>query len=198
MSGMRVVIVGGVAGGMSTAARLRRLDNDAEIIVLEKTGHVSYANCGLPYFVGGVIEDESSLLLQTPTSLYERFRIDVRTNHEALRVDRDRQVLVVKDLLTERAEELAYDVVVLSPGASPIIPAINGVERAFVLRNVEDVEKIVSKMKSLPKTAVVIGGGFIGVELAENLTKRGISVSIVEASPQVLGTALERRSRSNW
>ena len=174
MSGMRVVIVGGVAGGMSTAARLRRLDNDAEIIVLEKTGHVSYANCGLPYFVGGVIEDESSLLLQTPTSLYERFRIDVRTNHEALRVDRDRQVLVVKDLLTERAEELAYDVVVLSPGASPIIPAINGVE------------KIVSKMKSLPKTAVVIGGGFIGVELAENLTKRGISVSIVEASPQVL------------
>ena len=186
MSGMRVVIVGGVAGGMSTAARLRRLDNDAEIIVLEKTGHVSYANCGLPYFVGGVIEDESSLLLQTPTSLYERFRIDVRTNHEALRVDRDRQVLVVKDLLTERAEELAYDVVVLSPGASPIIPAINGVERAFVLRNVEDVEKIVSKMKSLPKTAVVIGGGFIGVELAENLTKRGISVSIVEASPQVL------------
>jgi len=183
---MKVVIVGGVAGGMSAAARLRRLDNEAEIIVLEKTGYVSYANCGLPYFVGGVIEEESSLLLQTPSSLYERFRIDVRTNHEALRLDRDRHLLVVKNLITDRIEELSYDVVVLSPGASPIVPPIDGIERASVLRNVEDVQSIVANLRALPKTAVVIGGGFIGVELAENLTNRGINVMIVEASPQVL------------
>ena len=171
---------------MSAAARLRRLDNEAEIIVLERSGYVSYANCGLPYFVGGIIEEESSLLLQTPSSLYERFRIDVRTHHEALRLDRDRHLLVVRNLITDRIEELTYDVVVLSPGASPIVPPIDGIERASVLRNVEDVQNIVANLRTLPKTAVVIGGGFIGVELAENLTNRGINVKIVEASPQVL------------
>jgi NADPH-dependent 2,4-dienoyl-CoA reductase/sulfur reductase-like enzyme/rhodanese-related sulfurtransferase len=171
---------------MSAAARLRRLDNDADIIVLEKSGYVSYANCGLPYFVGGVIEDESSLLLQTPATLFERFRIDVRTNHEALRILRESKVVLVKDLVTGEVEEIAYDVVVLSPGASPIIPPIDGVENAFVLRSVEDVQKIVSNLTSMPTTSVVIGGGFIGVELAENLTNRGIKVSIVEAASQVL------------
>ncbi|MFZ1063365.1 MAG: FAD-dependent oxidoreductase [Acidimicrobiales bacterium] len=183
---MRVVIIGGVAGGMSTAARLRRLDDEAQIIVLERSSYVSYANCGLPYFVGGVIEDESSLILQTPTSLYERFRIDVRVDYEALRIDPRRREVVVKNRSTDEVDVVAYDVAVLSPGASPIIPPIEGIERAFVLRNVEDVERIVADVASLPSTAVVIGGGFIGVELAENLTARGIRVSIVEASPQVL------------
>jgi NADPH-dependent 2,4-dienoyl-CoA reductase/sulfur reductase-like enzyme/rhodanese-related sulfurtransferase len=182
----KVVIIGGVAGGMSAATRLRRLDNDAEITVIEKSGYVSYANCGLPYFVGGVIEEEDNLLLQTPESLHARFRLDVRINTEALSIDRSAKQLFIKNVLTGAESAIDYDKLVLSPGASPIVPPLPGINRALTLRTVEDVERIVAHVQEKPRTAVVIGGGFIGVEIAENLVHKGIKTSVVEASDQVL------------
>jgi len=182
----RIVIIGGVAGGMSAATRLRRLDNDAEIIVLEKSGHVSYANCGLPYYVGGVIENEKDLLLQTPESLHARFRLDVRVSSQAMAIDRARKSVTVRDLLTDTDYEISYDKLILSPGASPIVPPIPGAERAMTLRTVEDVAKIAALVNSKPSNAVVIGAGFIGVEIAENLVHRGIKTSIIEAADQPL------------
>jgi NADPH-dependent 2,4-dienoyl-CoA reductase/sulfur reductase-like enzyme/rhodanese-related sulfurtransferase len=182
----RIVIVGGVAGGMSAATRLRRLDESAEIIVIEKSGFVSYANCGLPYYVGGVIEEEKSLLLQTPESLHARFRLDVRVRTEVLKIDPVRRSVLLKDLNSGQESELSYDVLVLSPGASPIVPPISGVERALTLRTVEDVARIVDQVSKKPQSAAVIGGGFIGVEIAENLIHRGIKTSMIEASDQVL------------
>jgi NADPH-dependent 2,4-dienoyl-CoA reductase/sulfur reductase-like enzyme/rhodanese-related sulfurtransferase len=183
---VKVVIIGGVAGGMSAAARLRRLDNEAEIVVLEKSAHVSYANCGLPYYVGGVIEEESSLLLETPESLRARFRLDVRVNSEAVDLDPLGRTVTVRSLVDAGAYELSYDVLILSPGASPIIPPIPGIERALALRTVEDVERVVKAVRTSPKSTVVIGGGFIGVEIAENLIHRGVATTIVEATSQVL------------
>jgi len=183
---MRVVIIGGVAGGMSAATRLRRLDADAEIIVIEKSGYVSYANCGLPYYVGGVIEDESSLLLQTPASLHARFRLDVRVNTEVLAINPGKKSLAIRNLDSHETHEIDYDKLVLSPGASPVVPPIPGIERGMTLRTVEDVERIADRVSSKPKSAVVIGGGFIGVEIAENLIHRGIPTSLVEATDQVL------------
>ena len=183
---MRVVIVGGVAGGMSAATRMRRLDADAEIVVLEKSGHVSYANCGLPYFVGGVIEEEDALLLQTPASLHARFKLDVRVATEVTSIDPEAKMVKVKDWQKGEEYELSYDKLILSPGASPVVPPIPGIERALTLRTVEDVEKIANRVNARPKTAVVIGGGFIGVEIAENLVHKGIPTTVVEAAPQVL------------
>lgn len=183
---MRVVIVGGVAGGMSAATRMRRLDADAEIVVLEKSGHVSYANCGLPYFVGGVIEEEDALLLQTPASLHARFKLDVRVATEVTAIDPVAKKVTVKDWQKGEEYELSYDKLILSPGASPVVPPIPGIERALTLRTVEDVEKIANRVNVKPKTAVVIGGGFIGVEIAENLVHKGIPTTVVEAAPQVL------------
>ena len=183
---MRVVIIGGVAGGMSAATRLRRLDASAEIIVLEKSGHVSYANCGLPYYVGGVIEDENALLLQTPASLHARFRLDVRVNSEVLAIYPSKKIVVINNLQGHEIHEIKYDKLILSPGASPIIPLIPGVARGMVLRTVEDVERIAERVNAKPGSAVVIGGGFIGVEIAENLVHRGIATSLVEATDQVL------------
>jgi NADPH-dependent 2,4-dienoyl-CoA reductase/sulfur reductase-like enzyme/rhodanese-related sulfurtransferase len=171
---------------MSAATRLRRLDNEAEIIVLERSGHVSYANCGLPYFVGGVIEEEDSLLLQTPASLFNRFRLDVRVDTEAVAIDTSTNRVTARDLVKDKTYEISYDFLVLSPGASPVVPSIPGIERAMPLRTVEDVERLVSEVESEPKTAVVIGAGFIGVELAENLMRRGIATTLVEATNQVL------------
>jgi NADPH-dependent 2,4-dienoyl-CoA reductase/sulfur reductase-like enzyme/rhodanese-related sulfurtransferase len=182
----RIVVIGGVAGGMSAATRLRRLDADAEIIVLEKSGYVSYANCGLPYYVGGVIEEEKDLLLQTPASLHARFRLDVRVLTEALSIDPAKKEVQVQSLESGNKYSLAYDKLVLSPGASPIVPPIPGVERALTLRTVEDVERIVAQVMAKPQNAVVIGGGFIGVEIAENLIHKGITTSVIEASDQVL------------
>ena len=182
----RIVVIGGVAGGMSAATRLRRLDADAEIIVLEKSGYVSYANCGLPYYVGGVIEEEKDLLLQTPASLHARFRLDVRVLTEALSIDPAKKEVRVQSLESGNKYSLTYDKVVLSPGASPIVPPIPGVERALTLRTVEDVERIVAQVMAKPQNAVVIGGGFIGVEIAENLIHKGITTSVIEASDQVL------------
>lgn len=182
----RIVIVGGVAGGMSAATRLRRLDESAEIIVIEKSGYVSYANCGLPYYIGGVIKDESSLLLQSPESLKQRFNIDVRINSQGVKIDRENKTLLVENLSTKESYLLSYDKLILSPGAAPIRPQIPGIERALSLRSVEDTQKIFSQVATKPASAVVIGGGFIGVEVAENLVHRGIKTSIVEAASQLL------------
>lgn len=182
----RIVIVGGVAGGMSAATRLRRLDESAEIIVIEKSGYVSYANCGLPYYIGGVIKDESSLLLQSPESLKERFNIDVRINSQGVKIDRENKTLLVENLSTNESYLLSYNKLILSPGAAPIRPQIPGIERALSLRSVEDTQKIFSQVATKPASAVVIGGGFIGVEVAENLVHQGIKTSIVEASDQLL------------
>ena len=182
---MRIVIVGGVAGGMSAATRLRRLLEDAEITVYERSGHVSFANCGLPYHVGGVIEERSALLLQTPQSLGARFGLDVRVGHEVVGVDRDRHVLRVRDLASGREEERGYDVLVLSPGAVPVRPPVPGIERALVLRDIEDTDAVVAAVEGA-RSAVVVGGGYVGLEVAEQLVHRGLQVSLVEAAPQVM------------
>lgn len=182
----RVVIIGGVAGGMSAATRLRRLNEELEIIVLEKSGHVSYANCGLPYYLGGVIKHESSLLLQTPQSLLQRFNLDVRVNNEVISIDPQNQELTINDINKNSLYQLTYNQLILSPGASPVIPSIQGVENAFTLRNVEDVEKIFKEVVKKPNNAVVIGGGFIGVEVAENFIHKNIPTTLIEATPQVL------------
>lgn len=183
---MRIVIIGGVAGGMSAATRMRRLDADAEIIVIERSGNVSYANCGLPYYVGGVIEEEEALLLQTPASLHARFRLDVRVSSEVLAINPDVKQVDVLNELTGEQYSLSYDKLILSPGASPVVPPIPGIERAHTLRTVEDVTVIANRVNSTPKSAVVIGGGFIGLEIAENLRHKDIPTTIVEAAPQVL------------
>jgi NADPH-dependent 2,4-dienoyl-CoA reductase/sulfur reductase-like enzyme len=183
---MRVIVIGGVAGGMSAATRLRRLNETAEIIVIEKSGHVSYANCGLPYYVGGVIEQEKDLLLQTPESLHARFRLDVRVSTEVLAINPAKKTVAIKNLKSGETAEIDYDKLILSPGASPVVPPIPGIERGMTLRTVEDVEKIASSVGKNPASAVVIGGGFIGVEIAENLIHRKIPTALVEATQQVL------------
>ncbi|MFZ8872065.1 MAG: FAD-dependent oxidoreductase, partial [Candidatus Nanopelagicaceae bacterium] len=182
----RYIIVGGVAGGMSAATRLRRLDNDVEIVVIEKSGFVSYANCGLPYYIGGVIAKEQDLLLQTPESLNKRFRLDVRVKSEVVSINPNAKTVAIKNLNSNESYELSYDNLILSPGATPIVPPIEGVERAMTLRTVEDTKKIFEAVSKKPLTAVVIGGGFIGVEVAENLVHRGIKTSLIEATNQVL------------
>ena len=182
----RIVVIGGVAGGMSFAARMRRLDETAEIIVLEKSGFVSYANCGLPYYLGGVIEKEESLLLQTPESLWKRFRLEVRTGSEVLRIDPAAKQVDVVNRADGQEYSLSYDFLIYSPGAAPVRPNLPGIERSLSLRNVEDVKKLFNVVTHRPKSAVVIGGGFIGVEVAENLVHRGIPTSLVEALDQVL------------
>jgi len=182
----RVVIIGGVAGGMSTAARLRRLDSQVEIVVIERSGHVSFANCGLPYFVGGLIEEEDDLTLQTPEQLFDRFRLDVRVNTEVVQIDRSSHEVVLCSLPDGVQSRLGYDKLVLSTGAAPVRPAIPGYDRVRTMRTVEDAARLVSDLDVEPRTAVVIGAGFIGLEMAENLVAKGIEVTLVEASTQVL------------
>ena len=183
---MKVVIVGGVAGGMSTATRLRRRDEFAEIVVFERGEHVSFANCGLPYYVGGAIADRRSLLLQTPQSLAARFRIDVRVRHEVVGIDRGAKVVRVRNLQTGAEAAEPYDALVLAPGAAPFVPAFPGAERALALRTIADVDRMHAAVTRHPRTALVLGAGFIGVEVAENLVERGIAVTIVELADQVL------------
>ncbi len=185
-AGSRVVIVGGVAGGMSAAARLRRLDERLSITVLERSGHVSYANCGLPYFVGGVIANEDDLLLQTPEKLFERFRLDVRVQTEVVAIDPRGQRVTTRSMEDGRIDYLDYDNLVLSPGAIPIRLAVPGFERVRVLRTVEDAELLADDVAAHPSSAVVIGGGFVGLETAENLAHQGIRVTIIEALDQLL------------
>jgi len=182
----RVVIVGGVAGGMSTATRLRRLDETATITVIERSGHVSYANCGLPYFVGGVIEDEHDLLLQTPESLFDRFRLDVRVDTEVIDIDACNHKVTTRSTVDGRTGSIGYDKLVLSPGAVAVRPPIPGFDRVRVLRTVEDAERLAADVTGRPRSAVIIGAGFIGLETAENLARNSIAVTVVEAVDQVL------------
>ena len=186
MTPRHVVIVGGVAGGMSTATRLRRLDEAATITVIERSGHVSYANCGLPYFVGGVIEDEDDLLLQTPERLFDRFRLDVRVDTEVVDIDAANHEVTTRSTVDGRTESIGYDKLVLSPGAVAVRPPIPGFDRVRVLRTVEDAERLAADVTGRPATAVVIGAGFVGLETAENLVRQSIAVTVVEAADQVL------------
>lgn len=179
------VIIGGVAGGMSAATRLRRLDERARIIVVERGEHVSFANCGLPYHVGGVIDDRDALILQTPVALGERFALDVRVRTEAIAIDPDARTVTVRDLASGGEESIPYDALVLSPGASPVRIPIPGVERGLVLRDLADMDAIIAAADGATH-AVVAGAGFIGLELAENLHHRGLDVTVVEMLPQVL------------
>lgn len=185
---MKIVIVGGVAAGMSAAARARRLDESAEIVVLEKGRHVSFANCGLPYYIGGVIGDREDLLLQTPQSLKASLNLDVRVGHEVKAIDRAAKKVLVSDAASGRVYDEPYDKLVLCPGATPIRPDLSGIghPRVFVLRNVEDMDRIKAAVDAGAKSAVVIGGGYIGVEMAENLKRRGLSVTLVELADQIM------------
>ena len=182
---MKIVIVGGVAGGMSAATRLRRRDEAAQIVILERGDHVSFANCGLPYFIGGVIEDREDLLLQTPESLAARFALDVRVRNEVIAIDPETKSVTVCES-KGRVYTETYDHLILSPGASPIVPPLPGIERALTLRNIADVDAISLALDQHPRSAAVIGGGFIGLELAENLHRRGLDVTVIEASDQVM------------
>lgn len=186
---MKVVIVGGVAGGATAAARIRRLDEHAEIVVFEKSGYVSYANCGLPYYIGGEIEDKRELTLQTPESFYARFRVDMRVHHEVIAVDVKAKTVKVRNLASGEVFSESYDKLILSTGARPIKPNFEGIdnERIFTLRTVEDTLRIKQFTEDKrPESAVVVGGGFIGIEVAENLRRLGMDVTLVEAAPQVM------------
>ena len=184
---MKIVIVGGVAGGMSAATRLRRLKEDAEIVVFEKGPYVSFANCGLPYYLSGEISERENLLVQTPETLAARFQLDVRPNHEVTAVYPDEKKVEV--LSDGKKWQESYDVLLLSPGAKPVRPAISGLAEAknvYTVRNVPDIDMVMNALEEQPKKAVVVGAGFIGLEMAENLKKRGLAVSIVELAPHVL------------
>lgn len=185
---MKIVIVGGVAAGMSAAARARRLSEMAEIVVLERSHYVSFANCGLPYHIGGDIKDRDQLLLQTPQTLAETLNLDVRTGHEVITINRNDQIVTVRELTTGRQYIEAYDKLVLCPGASPIRPNLPGIDhpRIFTLRNIEDMDVIKTIIDKGIKQAVVIGGGYIGVEMAENLRHRGLGVTLVELADQIM------------
>lgn len=189
MSQMRVIVVGGVAGGASAAARLRRLSEDAEILVFERGPHVSFANCGLPYYIGGEITREKDLLVQTPKGLHSRFNLDVRVLSEVTAIDRDKKEVTVRKVETGETYTERYDALVLSTGAAPMRPPIPGIDRPgqFVLRNVPDTMAIDAWIRDHhARRAVVVGGGYIGLEMAEQLHRRGLQVSVVEALPQVL------------
>lgn len=186
---MKVIIVGGVAGGATAAARLRRLDETAEIVVFERSGYVSYANCGLPYYIGGVITDKEELTLQTPESFWRRFRVDMRVRHEVTAIHPAEKTVDVRNLATGETFTESYDKLVLSPGARPTQPALPGVgiDRLFTLRTVEDTLKIREFIEQHhPRSAVLAGGGFIGVELMENLRELGIDVTVVQRPRQLL------------
>jgi NADPH-dependent 2,4-dienoyl-CoA reductase/sulfur reductase-like enzyme/rhodanese-related sulfurtransferase len=188
---LKTVIIGGVAGGASAAARLRRLDESAEIILLEKGPYISFANCGLPYYLGGEIKEREELLLQTPESFYNRFKIDVRVLSEAVKIDRQRKVVHIKNLKDNTEYEESYDKLILSPGAKPIIPNIKGINRknVFTLRNIPDTDKITEYIAEYsPRSAAVIGGGYIGLEMAENLYLRGLEVTVLEKASHVIGS----------
>lgn len=186
---MKVVIIGGVAGGATAAARIRRLDEKAEIVVFEKSGFISYANCGLPYYIGGTIEKESALTLQTPQSFYSRFRVDMRVHHEVTAINPDSKTVTVKNLSTGEVFDEGYDKLLISTGARPVKPSFDGIDsnRIFTLRTVEDTLKIKKYVtESKPKSAVIVGGGFIGIEVAENLRELGMSVTVIEAAQQLM------------
>ena len=180
---MKVIIVGGVAGGATAAARIRRLDEQAEIVVFERSGYISYANCGLPYYVGDIITDTDELKLQTPESFFRRFRVDMKVRHEVVTIHPENKTVTVRNLDTDTDFEESYDKLILSPGAKPTQPDMPGVEikNVFTLRTVEDTFRIKDYIKkNHPRSVVLAGGGFISLELAENLKELGMDVTIVQ------------------
>jgi NADPH-dependent 2,4-dienoyl-CoA reductase/sulfur reductase-like enzyme/rhodanese-related sulfurtransferase len=186
---MRILIVGGVATGMSAATRLRRLDEHAEITVYEKSGNVSYANCGLPYYLSGVIDSRAALLLQTPKSLKDRFNLDVQVNSEVLSIDLANKTIRVRNTAADVEHTDTFDKLIIATGARPRLLEVPGGERAIPLRNIEDVDRVKANMdESAEKTAVIVGSGFIGIEVAENLHEANYKIHLVNSSKQVMGT----------
>ena len=184
---MKILIIGGVAGGATAATRLRRLSEENEVIIFEKGEHISFANCGLPYHIGGVIADRDKLLLQTPTSLKTRYNLDVRVFNEVLKINKDQKTVEIRNLITKEIYTESYDKLLLSPGAEPFRPNIPGInlDKIMTLRNVADMDRIIAKTKNL-KDIAVVGGGFIGLEVAENLVDIGLNVSVIELGNQVM------------
>ena len=184
---MKILIIGGVAGGATAATRLRRLSEENEVIIFEKGEHISFANCGLPYHIGGVIADRDKLLLQTPTSLKTRYNLDVRIFNEVLKINKDQKTVEIRNLITKEIYTESYDKLLLSPGAEPFRPDIPGInsDKILTLRNVADMDRIIAKTKNL-KDIAVVGGGFIGLEVAENLVDIGLNVSVIELGNQVM------------
>ena len=184
---MKILIIGGVAGGATAATRLRRLSEENEVIIFEKGEHISFANCGLPYHIGGVIADRDKLLLQTPTSLKTRYNLDVRVFNEVLKINKDQKTVEIRNLITKEIYTESYDKLLLSPGAEPFRPDIPGInsDKILTLRNVADMDRIIAKTKNL-KDIAVVGGGFIGLEVAENLVDIGLNVSVIELGNQVM------------
>mgnify|MGYP003490115054 FL=1 len=184
---MKILIIGGVAGGATAATRLRRLSEENEVIIFEKGEHISFANCGLPYHIGGVIADRDKLLLQTPTSLKTRYNLDVRIFNEVLKINKDQKTVEIRNLITKEIYTESYDKLLLSPGAEPFRPDIPGInsDKILTLRNVADMDRIIVKTKKL-KNIAVVGGGFIGLEVAENLVDIGLNVSVIELGNQVM------------
>ena len=183
------MIIGGVAGGATAAARLRRLNETVQIIMFERGEHISFANCGLPYYIGGAIDSREALLLQTPESFHRQFLVDVRVHSEVVSIDRRAKTIEVHNKKTGDTYTESYDKLLLAPGAAPIKPPIEGInsERVFTLRNVEDIDRIKAYISNKrPKNAAVVGGGFIGIEMAENLNQAGIDTSIIELSDQLI------------
>lgn len=190
----KVVIVGGVAGGASAAARLRRLDEQTEIILIERGGYVSYANCGLPYYIGDVIAERDDLFVQTPHGLRARYNIEVRTRHEVLKINRQQKMIEVKEVVSGRVYQETYDILLLSPGSAPLRPKIPGLDgdNVFTLRDVADTDRIKNYLRDhQPQRALVVGAGFIGLEIAENLIAAGLNVSLVEMASRILPRNLD-------
>ena len=186
---MKVLIVGGVAGGATAAARLRRLDEHAEIIMFERGEYISFANCGLPYYIGGEITDKADLTVQTPKAFYDRFRVDIRTRNEVIAIDPVAKVVDVKDLKTVEVYNVSYDKLILAPGAAPVRPKFEGadLDRVFTLRNIPDTYRIKDFIdEQKPRRALVVGGGYIGIEMAENLNRAGLEVTVVEFLDHVI------------
>lgn len=186
---MKVVIIGGVAGGATAAARIRRLNEQAEIVVFERSGYISYANCGLPYYIGGTITDKGDLTLQTPESFYQRFRVNMRVHHEVVSINKENKTVTVKNLESGEVFDESYDKLIISTGAKPIKPSFDGMaaDNIFTLRTVEDTFKIKEYVDAnKPRTAVIAGGGFIGLEVAENLRELGMDVTIVQGHSQLM------------
>ena len=186
----KVIIIGGVAGGATAAAKLRRISEEVEIILIERGEYISFANCGLPYYIGETITDRSKLLVQTVEGMSGRFNMDIRNLSEAVKIDHENKKVTIKNLRNDEVYEESYDKLLLSPGASPIVPPIPGLkenETLFTLRNIPDTDRIKKYVDDhKPEKAVVVGGGFIGIEMAENLVHRGIEVTMIEMSGQVM------------
>ncbi len=197
----KIVIVGGVAGGASAAAKARRTDESAQVIMFERGPYISFANCGLPYYIGGQISDREALLLQTPEKFHQRFHVEARCLHEVMRIDRAKKAVEVKDLVSGKTFAEPYDALILAPGAGAIVPPLPGIraENIFTVKTVPDSDKIKAYLdEARPKRAVVVGAGFIGIETVEALCQRGLEVALVELQQQVLPPFDRDMAASSW